>query len=672
MNWTDLPTGVFTGIDWAAPDATKGFDPYLVWAEADQFSGYGGAPPEWIPVIIQLHDSVTIQDLLAAASVTWLEVPPVYTSAATPPAFHFCTGRAKPPFFQHLRPGGQLQSLVKRVEMGLPAGPHAKHPSETADSVPLLLPETEQTARQAAEPAQLLTGKVIGLIDDSLALANNRFLHNGKARTRYFWRQDNEGRGQVPFGLGYGRELIASEIDQAMGLHTYNGLVDETAVYVALGLSTLGTAIPPSTQQPERKRFCTLDTAVSHGSHVTDLMAGPRTLLAQVAGAPPDLDAPPSWAQVDDEASCAPIVAVQLDANTVADTSGGSMNVHVLDGLIYILSRCAPDAQVAVNLSWGTLAGPHDGTSVLEAAMDELMVLRGARLQIMVAAGNSYQMRTHANVMLQNNEHITLYWRGLPGDLTQNFLEFWIEEGADGICFEITPPGHAAPITPVLGFGQSRIWTGSGTQPLCALIYPEKAATGERGTCALLAVAPSFSFKPSVATAPSGVWKIKLTNQGEACAIIDADVERDDVVGGSHKGATRQSHFEDNPQLDFNEQYDMQALVDDPARSTPIRRSGNFNSIATGSKTLSVGGVRIAPTAPHLRWAHYSPQKPDPDASRPSRPGVVKVPDTEAYSDNNPALSGVRAAGTRSDAVVRLAGTSAATPQVTRRILNTM
>ena len=671
MIWTILPTGVFTGIDWAAPGATKGFDPYLVWAEADQFSGYGGESPEWIPVIIELHKGVRIADLVAATPVFWLEIPLVYTSVATPADFRFCTARAKPPFFKHLR-DAMLCKLVKRVEMGLPAGPHAKHPNETADAVPLLLPEVPQTPREAAQPARLLTGKVLGLIDDSLALANSRFLHDGKARTQYFWRQDNEGRGQVPIGLEYGRELLAADIDRAMNLHTYHGLVDETAVYVALGLSTLGEATPASPLQPERKRFHALDTAVSHGSHVADLMAGPRTLLAQVAGAPPNLDAPPSWALAGDDASRAPIVAVQLDANTVADTSGGSMNVHVLDGLMYILSRCAPEAQVAVNLSWGTLAGPHDGTSILEAAMDELTRLCNERLQIVLAAGNSYQMRTHANVKLQKDEQITFYWRALPGDLTQNFLEFWIAEGADGIWFEVTPPGHAAPITPALGFGQSRMWTGAGAQPLCALIYPEKVATGERGTCALLAVAPSFSFKANVATAISGVWKIRLTNRGETCAVIDADVERDDVVGGSHKGATRQSHFEDDPQMAVDQQYDMQALVDDPARATPIRRSGNFNSIATGSETLSVGGVRIAPTAPHLRWAHYSPQKPDPDAARPSRPGVVKVPDTEAYSDDNAALKGVRAAGTRSSAVVRMAGTSAAAPQVTRRILNTM
>ena len=36
MSWTKLPKGEFTGIHWAQPGATAGFDPYLVWAEAER------------------------------------------------------------------------------------------------------------------------------------------------------------------------------------------------------------------------------------------------------------------------------------------------------------------------------------------------------------------------------------------------------------------------------------------------------------------------------------------------------------------------------------------------------------------------------------------------------------------------------------------------------------
>ncbi|MEO8390278.1 hypothetical protein [Polaromonas sp.] len=630
MTWTPLPKGRFSGIKWSTPGATTGFDPYLIWAEADNFTGYGlKKTPKWLPVVIELTNGTSIANLLAASSSAWLRVPLVYTSAAAPTGLRFCTAHIKPAFFKHIRPGGNLHALVQRFELGLPAGHHTEDPAPGATN--------------STPTPPLLTGKVIGLIDGGLAFANANFLLNGKARTRYFWRQDRKGVGHTPADLGYGHELTAAEINQAMQHHTYNGLVDESAVYVEFGLDDL-------------------QKSVSHGTHVMDLACGPRTVLAQVAGAPPHPDAPPSWALADDDASRSSCIAVQLDWDNIVDTSGGSMNVSVLDGLMYILSRCSPAAKLAVNLSWGTLAGPHDGSSVLEAAMDQLIALKAGKLQIVVPAGNSYQSRTHANATLSKGEHVTLNWQGQPDDSTQNFLELWLPQGAHGITVQITPPGRAA--LPPLAWGESRVWTDGGAHPLCALIYPQSVATGAHGTCALVAVAPSFSFETSTATAPSGVWEVKITNTHAGSVTLDAYIERDDVAIGQHTGA-RQSYFED---ATYDTSGNPGSFVDHPDNPTPIRRSGNFNSTSTGQNTISVGGTRIA--GPH--WARYSPRKPDPDAPRPKRPGVVKVPDTEAFSDENPALLGLKAAGTRSGGVARLVGTSDAAPQVTRKIFNAL
>lgn len=631
MKWTALPTGSFTNIDWAKPGATTGFDPYLVWAEADQFSGYGKHKPKWLSLAIELTPGTSVAQFEAAASPAWLHVPPVYTSQAAPVGLRFCTAKVKPAFFKHIQPGGSLHKLVKRFELGMTLGKDMDDPK--AAGAPAYAP---------AGPR--LKGKVLGLIDGGLAFANANFLtkqnDKGKARTAYFWRQDQRGKGPSPAAMGYGHELTAANIDQALQHHTFNGLVDEEAVYryFQMGME--------------------LEKRVSHGSHVLDLAGGPRTLQAQVAGP----DAPPSWTLADDDASRAPIVAVQLDWGTVKDTSGGSLNVYVLDALMYVLSRCEAEAKLAVNLSWGTLAGPHDGTCLLEAAMDQLIELKAGHLQIVLPAGNSYQSRTHANATLSKNERIELNWRGQPGDSTQNFLELWVEQGHEGLEIQVTPPGH--PALPPLQFGQSGLWTNSGGKPLLALIYPAKVATGEHGTCALLAVAPTFSFDESTATAPSGTWKVVITNREKGTATFDAYVERDDDILQLGTGA-RQSYFEDKW---YDTSGNPDSFVDHPDNPTPIRRSGNFNSIATGKKTLTVGGIRLSDGS----WARYSPRKPDPDQARPQRPGVVKVPKTQAASDENPALTGVRAAGTRSTAVVRMRGTSDAAPQETRQTLNAM
>lgn len=648
MGWKPLPKGAFTGIAWSRPRATDGFDPYLVWAEASRFSGsHLEQTPVWLPVLLELAPGCSIEQLQKAAHISWLRIPKVYASSAAPKGLRYCTAHVKPEFFRQIKPGAPLHGLVQRFELGLPqsgayGGGDSTDPPDAADY-------------SASIPSeQRLRGKAIGLIDGGLAFANVRFLASGKARTAFFWRQDAKGVGAPPAGFGFGHELRAADIDQAMRANTYAGMVDEDAVYRQFKLDDL------------RKN-------VNHGTQVMDLACGPRTLAAQVAGVPPHPNAPPSWALADDDASRAPLLAVQLDWSNIVDTSGGSMNVSVMDALMYLLSRCHQDASLAVNISWGTLAGPHDGSSVLEAAMDQLMELREGRLHIIVPAGNAYQSRTHANATLAKGRSMPLSWEAPPDDATQSFLEIWLPPGASGVEITVTPPGGRAAL-PAMPIGRSGLWGDDKAGPACALIYPSHVATGAHGTCALLALAPTFSFKPGVATAPSGTWQVVVTNCGDQPASIDAYIERDDVALGQNTGA-RQSRFGDTL---YNRSGNPDSWVDVPVSlrrqlsATLIRRSGTFNSLSTGEHSISVGGRRLLghPLPSEASWALYSPQDPDPDASRPQRPGVVKVPKRWAISDENAALWGVRAAGTRSASAVRLVGTSSAAPQITREIFN--
>lgn len=637
MERTELPAGAFTGNDWRTAGATKDFDPYLVWAEIDQFSGYGyapGQPPRWLPLLIELAEGVTIDRLIACASTEWLRVPSVYVSSAAPKGLRFCTARVRPMFYEKLRSWPQFASLIRRHELGLPAGAHGDQ-NEPDEPLPV-------------EPPPLLNGKVLGLIDGGLAFAHARFLRDGgDVRVRYFWRQDPAGAGATPHEFGYGHELTAAGIREVMDRNTHDGLVDETAVYRAFDMGM------------------ELEKRLNHGTHVLDVACGPRKVTSRIAGLPHDPLAPPTWARADDAASGCDIVAVQLDWRTVVDTSGGSMTVHIMDALMYILSRCARETKIAVNLSWGTLAGPHDGTSVLEAAMDHLIDLQGReRLRIVLPASNAYQSRTHANATLARGEQLTLRWRGQPEDKTQNFLELWFPPGAETATVQVAPPG-CEPL-PALSWGRSAMWTGPAGDPLCAVIFPETVAIGNKGTCALIAVRATLSFDPLGATAPSGVWQITVANEGKEAFTFDAYVERDDQIIGVRTGAL-QSHFEDGC---YDTSGNPGSFTDDPANPTPIRRSGSFNSIGTGQRTDSVAGARV--NGP--QWALYSPRKLDPDRSRPQREGVVKVPTEQACSDQDGVLLGLGAAGSRggSGGVVRLVGTSDAAPQVTRRIFNAL
>ena len=181
----------------------------------------------------------------------------------------------------------------------------------------------------------------------------------------------------------------------------------------------------------------------------------------------------------------------------------------------------------------------------------------------------------------------------------------------------------------------------------------------------MLALAPTFSQDAHRTLAPFGAWRVALHNAGRQAVVFDAYVERDDVALGQNTGA-RQSYFED---AWYDTSGNIGSFVDHPDNPTPIRRSGTFNSLSTGQNTVSVGGTRRQ-ASPGGHFARYSPRKPDPDASRPQRAGVKKVPDTLAVSDDNPALWGVLGAGSLSGSVVRLAGTSSAAPLQARRLIN--
>jgi hypothetical protein len=656
--WQPLPKGDVTGTDWSLPHSIEGADPYLAWAEADRFEGYRlgkdhKAQPDWLPIAIELHQGFGVQDLMLASDVKWLQVPKAYLLL---PGLRFCTARAKRGFFKALRKRSELASIVRRFELGLPVGEHTgplTDPALPGDSAP-------------AGPERL-DGPVMAIIDGGLAVAHSDFLDpKGQPRVRYFWRQDEfdgphgpglgrrlrsrlvPGRaGPTPTAMGYGHELTAADIRAAMDRFTLNGSVDEDDLY-------------------DHLQCWDLKHPANHGTVVASLAAGPWLTTSRMSSAAHTPDMTPA----DDAASRAPLIAVQLDWSNVIDTSGGAMNVSVLDALMYILNRVTADARLVVNISWGTLAGPHDGSSVLEAAIDQLIALRGPDLmQVFIPAGNGYQDRTHFNQTLQpGGDPAKLHWHIQPDDRTQSFLELWLgdpdlpEEALQDVSIEVTLPGGLVlgPMT----VGNAGCWP-SASAPQLALVFPRKTALGRYGTCALLALCPTDSHDAADRLVPAGVWQVKVRNGGFHPVVLDAYVERDDVALGTHTGARQSSMLDGCYDISGN----IDSFVDDPDNPTPIRRSGVFNSIGTGQKTVSVGGVRFASSA-FDPSARYSPRLPDPDADRlPQRHGVKKVPDQLAVSDESTALWGVLGAGSRSGGVVRLFGTSCAAPQIARKNL---
>ena len=476
---------------------------------------------------------------------------------------------------------------------------------------------------------------VIGIIDDGLAFAHQRFRRGKGTRVEYLWNQ------LLPGGPGvHLRKSVATTvppIDTLLATCEHAGLVDEDELYC------LSRQIDyrQSGHKPAAWR-------VSHGTLAMDLACG------------------------DDPASVQndrPIVCVQLPVATTADTSGGTLKAQVMEALAFIVrsaNQIAADRGLApppivVNLSYGIFAGPHDGSGLLEAAIDDLIMAReaadNAALRVVLPSGNSYLSRCHARFSINAGRKKELHWRVQPDDRTESWLEIWLPPGLAGqqpaVSVEvITPSGLASG---EIAQGMECPLTAGGSVIGRVANYGPGRGTNNRGRITIH-LAPTASDDGAVAVAPPGRWRVVLKNKGaNSVRPIDAWIQRDDNPYGYPRRG-RQSRFDDPKYRRFSvhgREIERDA-DDDPAAY--VKRGGTISAIATGSKTIVIGGYRRRDGHP----ANYSAGGPLLPAGR--------NPDAMAVSDDSVACRGVMAAGSRSSSTVAMYGTSVAAPIVARFI----
>ena len=239
---------------------------------------------------------------------------------------------------------------------------------------------------------------VMGIIDDGLACANERFLDGDhEARTYAFWHIDPPDT--LPIArptVEPGFELLKrgpGGIDDLLANAEVGGVLDEDLFYRHAGLFDPDG---PIWHQAIARR-------AAHGTHVMDLLAG----------------YPPG-----DDRKDRPIVAVQLDLPTVQDTSGGMVHDRVKAGIDYIIERAdamsEPDRPlpIVINCSFGYFADSHDGQSALERYIDQVVDDANGRIRVVLPAGNGHQARCHAEVASDPGVVTDLPWRVQPDDKT--------------------------------------------------------------------------------------------------------------------------------------------------------------------------------------------------------------------------------------------------------------
>jgi subtilisin family serine protease len=183
-------------------------------------------------------------------------------------------------------------------------------------------------------------GVIVGVIDSGIDWSHPDFKgKDGSSRILYIWDQGGDpgtrGPGDVGMSYGYGVEWTKADID--------SGLCEE---------------MDPS----------------GHGTHVTSTIAGDGGDMHGFTGMAPDAD----------------IIVVK--------TSFG--DAEILDGVDYILRKASElDRPVVVNMSFGSQWGPHDGTSLLDQAVDRLLGESGEA--IVAAAGNEGGRTVHVGAVLR-------------------------------------------------------------------------------------------------------------------------------------------------------------------------------------------------------------------------------------------------------------------------------
>lgn len=256
---------------------------------------------------------------------------------------------------------------------------------------------------QTGPPGYRGSGVIIGIIDSGIDFTHESFRSAvGGSRILAIWDQSliPIGSESSPSGFTYGVEYTKANIDAALA----------------------------STDPSSVVRHVDGDPLTGHGTHVTGIAAGDGS----VAG-----NGQPAFTYV----GVAPEADIIVVANRVTTRAIGE-STNSLDAVNYIFKQAASLGKpVVINQSQGDNIGPHDGTSLLEQGIDNL--LGGPGNAMIKSAGNEGNNGRHAIGSVTAGGSETVRFIVDPIDGSPNIIDIWYS-GTDRFSISITPPGGAA------------------------------------------------------------------------------------------------------------------------------------------------------------------------------------------------------------------------------------
>lgn len=583
-------------------------------------------------------------------------------------------------------------------------------PTEPIPSAPILA----ETAKKLPKDVEDDT-VIVGIVDTGIALGHRRF-RDKKGNTRFLaaWQQSAQFQGQKD--LPSGREVYASEINDALRNHSgenLNGYLDEDAFNRDLGLVDL--------ENPLGNRD--LELSAAHGTHVLDL----------ATGLDPDTADPNVMRRQR-------IVAVNLPAQYSHGSAGNFLAyfaVYAVERILHIADaqwhqrHSTPDAKtvmgypIVINFSYGMHAGPKDGNHIFEKALHDVVenrkkaaVVKGwqaaSPVRIAMPAGNDNLLRGAASKKLKptrkkgdDRDMLELPWRIQPSDSTANFLEIWTEakessEFSDvvaGLEVFVTPQGAETGCR-LATLAHAKVQTLGSDSYARAYVRHQSGVietkAGKKGIertkqkdiveglvkyrlGILIAVAPTTTDLPGAPMAPAGEWNIRLVHKGlhkMKSLTVSLYIQSDQSAVRVSKTALRSYFDHENYQVVLEngavaDNYSIEPEAKDEHDFVnhdywplygPVRRKGTHNAISSldMEELVVIGGYNDETGYP----ASYS-SSADGDPSKTAKGRTIV---TVSYPSESGGQFGLLAAGARDGSVTAYRGTSMATALATRDI----
>ena len=551
------------------------------------------------------------------------------------------------------------QSGLKRLQLGFPRGKFA-NANITLGAVPDLRTEEAVTA-------QCESDVVIGVVDNGAAFAHGSLRDSSGIRTRLVtvWNQSRElGEFNRDFWCQsscdwYGAVLPKKQMDDAMCRSQRPGQIDEISCYESLFV--------------DRESQRVLNNRDTHGAAVLTCVAGAINPSWMITSS---LDAAesPRARVIDDAASRAPVIFVDLPFETTSVSSGRWMPVAALDAVRFILDEAnqryckklgtegfaSEPVPVVINISSGSNAGSRDGHSMFESALSELLNAYPT-LSVTVAAGNARLSGSHAKRVIPAGQTRGLVVRIPAAKRGETYVEFWPEWEdqsateslsiyASQLKFSLVTPN--ATVLSLVGSekdGGALLRDGDG-EVVAGLNFVVNAVQSVGRPMALLVVAATAPLRP-YPHAPYGDWTVRCHNTTGRNVRIKAWIERDDIVFGVRR--PQLAHFCESG----NVAPPINKWIDDD-RSV-VSRYDTFSNLANAKHAFSVGAA-LGPRDD----GYASPYSGGGSIDRSVRPLLM------ARADRSSAKPGMPVFGAYGSARQHMNGTSIAAPQAARWIAN--